>query len=93
MMSRYEQFELHRCGLQIEIGPPLSENFHSNFLFATPSFAEGAGRLVDFGNFLTEYNTTRTSEEADKRATTQDWLAVGDDMRQAISAFPDHVNA
>lgn len=70
----------------------MSENFHSDFLFATPSFAEGMGRLVDFGNTLTEYNRTRSSAEADQRAITQDWLAVGDDIRGAIAEFPSHVS-
>ena len=65
----------------------MSDNFHSTFLFATPSFAEGVGRLVDFGNALTEYNVSRSTEEADLRAVTYDWLAVGDDIRGAITSF------
>ena len=73
------------------MGYSVTENIRSGFLFAMPSFAEGAGRLFDFGNFLTAYNTTRTPQEADLRATTQDWLAVGDDMRRALKAFSGNV--
>lgn len=70
----------------------MTENYRSDFLFATPSFKEGVARLVDFGNFMTDYNTTRTTQDADKRATTQDWLAVGDDIRGAITDFAARVN-
>jgi hypothetical protein len=69
----------------------MSESYHSDFLFATPSFTEGVGRLVDFGNALTEYNVSRSTEEADKRALTQDWLAVGDDIRGAVVAYREDV--
>jgi hypothetical protein len=62
----------------------------STFLFATPSWREGVGRLMDFGNALTEFNRTPSPEDADVRATTQDWLAVGDNLRRALAEFsPD----
>jgi len=69
----------------------MTRDFRSDFLFATPSFVEGMGRLIDFGDLLTEYNTSRTSEEADRRATTQDWLAVGDELRGALATYPNRV--
>ena len=56
----------------------------STFLFATPSWAEGAGRIMDFGNHMTEYNVSEGSVDADARATSMDWAAVGDDLRAAI---------
>ena len=62
----------------------------ADFLFATPSWQEGTGRLVDFADSLTEYNTTPASgddEGADTRATRQDWTAVGNRIRQAIQVF------
>jgi hypothetical protein len=62
----------------------LGENVRATFLFATPSWQEGAGRLVDFGDSLTEYNTTAEPGNPDKRATAQDWLAVGDRLRAAL---------
>lgn len=56
----------------------------STFLFAVPSLAEGIGRLVDFGDTLTEYNGSDSSEVADARAMRADWAAVGDDLRAAL---------
>lgn len=71
----------------------MTDDFHSDFLFATPTFIEGAGRLLDFGNSLTEYNRSATSDVADRRALTQDWLAVGADITRAISTFVQDVVA
>lgn len=68
---------------------PLGENVRSTFLFALPSWQEGVGRLVDFGDTLTEYNRTATAEAADARATAQDWLAVGDYLRRALWMYVD----
>jgi hypothetical protein len=59
----------------------------SSFLFATPTWKEGAGRLLDFGDSLTEYNTCRTPDEADLLAMWLDWRAVGQDLRDAMIAF------
>lgn len=55
----------------------------STFLFAVPSWAEGVGRLLDFGDTLTEYNVSGSTAEADARAMRADWCAVGDDLRAA----------
>ena len=63
----------------------MGEKIRSTFLFATPSWKEGAGRLVDFADTLTEYNRT---EDPDDRATRQDWLAVGDYLREALRFGP-----
>jgi len=54
-----------------------------------PTWQEGAGRLVDFANALTEYN--RTDGDPDARATAQDWRAVGDCLREAL--FADDLKA
>jgi hypothetical protein len=59
------------------------------FLFALPSWQEGAGRLVDFGDSLTEYNRTAAPGDPDTRATAQDWLAVGDRLRAALWTYTD----
>lgn len=64
----------------------MREDFRSTFLFATPSWLEGVGRLLDFGNALTEYNRTAPPEDPDTRATAQDWLAVGDRLREAMAS-------
>ena len=68
-------------------GSLLGESIRSTFLFAMPTWQEGVGRLVDFGDALTEYNRTSTPEAADARAIAQDWLAVGDELRAAMANF------
>ena len=60
--------------------------YRSTFLFGSPTWKEGVGRLVDFGDTLTEYNISPTPEAADFRALWMDWAAVGDDIRSALSA-------
>lgn len=57
----------------------------STFLFATPSFSEGMGRVLDVGDTLTEYNRSETPELADLRALQADWRAVGLDIISAIN--------
>jgi hypothetical protein len=65
----------------------LGDTVRSTFLFALPTWQEGVGRLVDFGNWLTDYNRTPVPEDPDARATAQDWLAVGDDLRWALWSY------
>lgn len=55
----------------------------ADFLFADPSFTEGAARLFDFGGTLQEYNTSPTPEEADALAMHADWTAVGETIRRS----------
>ena len=62
----------------------MDESVRSTFLFALPTWQEGAGRLVDFGDSLTRYNRTAAPRDPDVRATAQDWLAVGDYLRWAL---------
>lgn len=52
----------------------------STYLFAIPTWAEGAGRLVDFGDTLSEYNYSITPDTADAIAMAMDWRAVGVDI-------------
>lgn len=59
----------------------------SDFLFAQPSFWEGAGRILDFGDFLTEYNRSLSPEQADMIATTMDWQAVYNDLWEAFQNY------
>ncbi len=56
----------------------------SDFLYASPSFLEGAARILDFGNTLNEYNTSKSEEEADEIALRMDWAMVGADLRSAM---------
>ncbi len=65
----------------------------SEFLFARPSFLEGIARIVDFGGFLNEYNTSETPQEADFRALAADWQVVGDDLRTAMQSLTESTSA
>lgn len=60
---------------------------YSDFLYARPSFFEGAARIIDMGNTLSEYNSSNTEREADAVALWMDWIAVGQAIRQAIGEF------
>ena len=57
------------------------------FLFARPSFLEGAARLFDFGNALSTYNYSRNPRLADDRAIREDWLVVAEDLTHAMHAM------
>jgi hypothetical protein len=59
----------------------------SDFLSAPASFLEGVGRILDFGDFLTEYNRTLTPEMADEIATAMDWQAVYRDLYTAYQNY------
>jgi hypothetical protein len=37
-----------------------SKIYHTDFLYARPSFLEGLARVADFGNVLQTYNTSST---------------------------------
>lgn len=56
----------------------------STYLFAQPSFSEGVGRVLDFGDTLTVYNTSASPDEADAMALRMDFEAVGADLRLEI---------
>ena len=56
-------------------------DFSSDFLYARPSALEGIARLIDFGNTLSEYNT---SEEPDEVALRMDWMSVGSHLHEAM---------
>lgn len=55
-----------------------------NFLVASPSSLEGAARILDFGNTLTEFNTVRSPQQADSIALQSDWYFVGQDLWFAV---------
>ena len=62
----------------------------SDFLFARPSFLEGMGRVLDFGNTLNEYNSSSSPAEADARALRADWECVGNAIAEAMNAEMGH---
>lgn len=56
----------------------------TDFLFARPSLLEGMGRVVDWGDTLTEYNS---SPDPDQAALAMDWVAVGGFLEWAILEY------
>ncbi len=59
-------------------------NDFSSFLFARPTFLEGAGRVLDIGNSFSEFNGSPTPELADLMAIRADWNAVGADIEAVL---------
>jgi len=57
----------------------------SDYLFATPSFAEGIARNIDLFGSMNVYNTSKSPEAADERAYLEDVKALRKDMDVAIS--------
>lgn len=66
----------------------------TDFLFASPSFLTGAGRVMDLGGVLEQdsYNMSATPEEADARAIATDWQMVGQDLARAVEAVKAKLN-
>ena len=56
----------------------------THFLYARPSFAEGAARILDMGGTLNSYNKSLSAEQADLFAIYSDWLSVGADLEVAL---------
>ena len=56
----------------------------TDMLFARPSFASGAARVLDLGGTFDDYNRSRSEDDADMRALQGDWAAVGSDMHAVI---------
>jgi len=63
----------------------MSTDVSSLFVAARPSFLEGASRLLDFGNTLSEYNTSLTPAQADFLALRGDWGLIGHDWASAFA--------
>jgi len=57
------------------------------FLFGSFNFWEGMARVLDVGGTMVVYNESPTIEEADRRALSSDWQAVGDDLRNTMTIY------
>ena len=55
----------------------------SDALYATPSFVEGAARIMDVTGSMNVYNASPTPEDADTVSIAMDWAAVGHYIRSA----------
>jgi hypothetical protein len=65
----------------------MAEKIKSDFLVAAPSFASGAGRLLDWYGLYDLYNVSRNGQEADTKAMFADWYIVGQDIHGAMVEF------
>jgi len=64
----------------------------TDYLFAKPNFLEGVARALDLGATLVLFNDSPTEQMADRLAMQSDWVAVGEDIREAIRRFEaEHV--
>ena len=61
----------------------------SCLLFARPSAVAGTASILDFGDTLTEYNTSLSPEQADYLAAWADWLAVGECIYGAMNMLEE----
>ena len=64
-----------------------SRNPRPGELFPTPSFSTGLARTFDFMGTLDEYRSGWRDERHDASAIDDDWTAVGDDLRMAMTSY------
>lgn len=62
----------------------MGHRIKTDFLVASPSLRSGLARLVDFYGFYDSYNRSPNESDADALAILADWLAVGQDIQDAI---------
>lgn len=65
----------------------------SDFLFAQPSFASGAVRILDLFGQFDQYNMSATPVEADAKALAADWFVVGQDIADAVEQHESQKSA
>lgn len=65
----------------------MSSRIKSDFLFAQPSFASGAARILDLWGQFDDYNISNTPQEADESAIAADWIIVGQDLCDAMKGL------
>jgi hypothetical protein len=68
--------------------------FAESYFNEMPSFFEGLLPILDLGGTLLDDNYVfRSGYEEDIAALRCDWIVIGQDIRDAIIAFPDHEEA
>lgn len=58
----------------------------TDFLYSVPSFLSGMGTVVNLGGNYFEFNTSESSNEADRLAIANDFCLVGQDLQSAIDS-------
>jgi hypothetical protein len=62
---------------------------HERFCVRSPSFIEGASRVLDLFGTLQEYNKPRKPQLADHRAMFDDFRAIGTDLELVIKRYEE----
>ncbi|WP_247950350.1 hypothetical protein [Streptococcus constellatus] len=64
-------------------------NQQTNFLMTKNSFVSGMARVVDIGSKRNKkiYITSKSGDEADKKAILNDWTMIGKDIWGAYDKF------
>lgn len=70
----------------------MGDLFDKYTLFARPCFLSGMARVLDLSGSLSQYNYSPTPEQADLNALCSDWVAVENDLREAIKKFKKSSN-
>ena len=65
----------------------MNRKVKSDFLFAQPSFASGAARILDLWGQFDVYNVSPTTADADTKAIASDWIIVGQDILDAVEQY------
>lgn len=65
----------------------MEKKVQTDFLFAQPSFASGAARILDLWGVMDDYNISQTTVEADEKAIAADWLLVGQAISDAMEQY------
>jgi hypothetical protein len=69
------------------MGDDIRKSNFSSYLFAEKSFVSGYGRILDVSGSYKKYNSSLTAEEADKKSLTNDWRAIGQDIKHSMSSY------
>lgn len=59
-------------------------SFCTDFLVPSSSFVTGMGSAFNLAGNYYSYNTSEIEEEADKKAIYNDWVMIGQDLREAM---------
>ena len=59
---------------------------YTDFLVPTSSFLTGAGSVINLAGNYFDYNVSDSPEEADYKATLNDWLVLAQDLRVAMGS-------
>lgn len=58
----------------------------TDFLFATPTFIEGAATVFSIAGLRHAYNRSETPEQADYLAVSSDWAVIGEDIDKSTKS-------